>query len=406
MSYAKASGFLKWISDALLIGIELAISLLVGSGLVVLGLGGAAWILGGIIAGALVFSVHRSVFVPRSSDEPPLQPNRTARKIGQMIVGLAIGLSLQHHYFDTIAAHFPILMSLPLYLVICCGAIGAIYARLEHIDLLTGWLATTPGNIGIMASLAADYGKNAPLVSLTQLMRFTSVILIMPIIANVTATHPTNRSLPAFLQQLTEVSPSDVLLSSMMLLITALFVYWGNALKIPMAAFLGAIAIGLLFDNIPFLWSGVSAIDLQLPLAFNLIGQVLLGITIGEYWGMNPLLKLATIARAVVPVGLMFVAALIAAKIMQLVTAWSWLTCLLMAAPGGSPEMIWIALTLHQDTELITTGHIVRLLLINLTLPLLISLGETLNRYSTSGEAESAAFSSTLPTTAPPPEQS
>jgi uncharacterized protein len=358
-----------------LIVLELAIAILIGSGLLAVGLGGAAWILGGILAGAIVFSTYRF------KTEQPLQPNRTARKIGQTIVGLAIGLSLQHDYLDTIAAHLPVLIGLPIYLVIGCGGIGWLYARLEKIDLLTAFLATTPGNIGVMASLAADYGKNTPLVSLVQLMRFTAVIFIMPLIAKISTAHLPTIDLTAFVRQVIEVPPSELLLSSAILGITLVVVYWGNTLKIPMAAFLGAIAIGLLFDNAPLFFSGLPAIDLQLPLAFNLIGQILLGITIGEYWGMNPLLKLTTIGRTLIPISFMFGIAFLAAKMIQLVTDWNWLTCLLMAAPGGSPEMIWIALTLHQDTELITTGHIIRLLLINLSLPLLITLGDALNLH-------------------------
>ena len=54
---------------------------------------------------------------------------------------------------------------------------------------------------------------------------------------------------------------------------------------------------------------------------------------------------------------------------------WDWLTCLLVTAPGGSPEMIWISLALNHDVETVTTGHLMRLMIINLLLPLLVSLG-------------------------------
>lgn len=77
--------------------------------------------------------------------------------------------------------------------------------------------------------------------------------------------------------------------------------------------------------------------------------------------------------RSLIPVALMLMSALLAALLIQHLTSWNWLICLLITAPGGSPEMIWIALTLQQAPDLVTAGHIIRLLLINLSLPLLLA---------------------------------
>jgi uncharacterized membrane protein AbrB (regulator of aidB expression) len=65
---------------------------------------------------------------------------------------------------------------------------------------------------------------------------------------------------------------------------------------------------------------------------------------------------------------------LLSAAIAKLSTNWDWLTCLLVAAPGGSPEMILIALTLNHNVEIVTLGHLIRLLTINLALPGLVVL--------------------------------
>jgi len=148
--------------------------------------------------------------------------------------------------------------------------------------------------------------------------------------------------------------------------------------------------IGLAADNASLLIPILTPIDLQLPLAFSLVGQVLLGITIGEYWGINPPLRPAIVGRAVIPISLMFVAAFAIASIIHFLTAWQWLTCLLIAAPGGSPEMIWIALTLHQDTEIITAGHVIRLITINLALPFLISLANYVDRQHITTEPDAS----------------
>ncbi|MCA1994646.1 MAG: AbrB family transcriptional regulator, partial [Coleofasciculus sp. S288] len=243
----------------------------------------------------------------------------------------------------------------------------------------TALLATTPGNIGVVASIAADYARNLPLVSLVQLLRFTSVMLVMPSIASVLVTnvalrHSPHQSMLQFLWQLLAIPLPTAIAVSGLLAIALVAAYLGSRFKIPMAAFLGAIVIGLIADNASLLMPSLSFIDLTLPLAFSLVGQILLGITIGEHSGINPPLKPAIIARAAIPVSLMFLATAAFAGIIHSLTAWHWLTCLLIAAPGGSPEMIWIALTLHQDTEIVTAGHIIRLLTINLALPFLLFL--------------------------------
>jgi membrane AbrB-like protein len=403
-----------------MVAIELAIALSVGMGMVVLSLGGAAWIIGGVVGGGIVFSVLK-----RQPDQS-LQPNRTARKVGQVIIGLAIGLSLKHEQLDTIASHLFVFMGLPLCLMLGGALVGIFYAWLEKTDLFTALLATTPGNIGVMATIAADYSGNTPLVALIQLMRFTSVIFAMPMIANVMianatihvttnqiahgisnhlpnhishvihnndlvtdaiTAHSSNQAFSEFIQQLVDVSPSCLLIASLMLAIASLAAYLGDKLKIPIAAFLGAIAVGLVLDNLSFLFPNLSSTDLHLPLGFSIVGQALLGITIGEYWGINPPLQLATIARATIPVSLIFMIALGTAAVIHQLTAWQWLTCLLIASPGGSPEMIWIALTLHQDTEIITAGHVIRLLTINLTLPILVSLASYLQPNPGKGSA-------------------
>ncbi len=353
----------------LVVVLELVAAVLMGLGLVSVGMGGAAWILGGIAAGALVVATLQPLI------DQPLQPNRNARKIGQMIIGLAIGLSLHPDTLDRLTTQFALFIGLPLFLMAAGVAIGLLYSRLEQLDILSAILATTPGNIGVMVSIAADYSKSTALVSLVQLIRFTSVILIVPLVANVSMAHPIDVALSVLIQRLFAVSWQDLGISCFMITIAAIAVYLGGKARVPMAAFLCAIGVGLLFDLLPLALPTTTLIDFKLPPLFNLVGQMLLGITIGEYWGISPRLNLATVARSVVPVALMFVGSAIAAGLIKLFTAWNWLTCLLIAAPGGSPEMIWIALTLHQDTAIVTTGHIVRLLAINLSLPLLVSLG-------------------------------
>lgn len=358
---------------SLLITLELSLALLIGFGLLSIGLGSAAWILSGIAAGAIVYFGDRPF-------DPDIQPNRNARKAGQLIVGLSIGLSLPIDRLSSFTSQGLILLGLPIFLMVAGGAIGVLYSRLEKIDLMSGLLATTPGNIGVMSSLAADYGNHTALVSLVQLMRFTAVIFSVPLITNVALPKSTH-TITTFIGQALNVPWQTYAKSSLMIAIAVVIVHFATKLKVPLAAFLGAITVGLSFE---FLSLFDDLFHINYPIVFNVIGQILLGITIGEYWGINPRLKIVKVLRATIPVGLMLIAGLIAAAIIHSLTNLSWLSCLLMAAPGGSPEMIAIALTLQQDPEIITIAHIIRLLTINLSLPILLGFAAYQTTYQPS----------------------
>lgn len=357
-----------------LVGLELVLALITGFCFTLLGLGGGAWILGGIVIGALVFYSYRVLYQPQAT------PNRTARKAGQMLVGLTVGLSIQHSNLQSIVPQLPVLLLLTILLLFLTGgAIGYLYARLEKTTFLTATLATVPGNIGVMASVAADQGSDVAIVSLVQLIRFTTVILVVPLLIHVSAPHDLHTTLAFVTQGLFTLDRIYLLQLAIALTSATAIVSLGSKLKLSIAAFLGSILVGLSFNpgleliNFP-------AADFNLPPLLNLAGQVLLGLTIGEYWGMNPRLEARTFRRAVIPVILTCLTGLLVAGVAALLTPWDWLTCLLVAAPGGSPEMILIALALHRNVEAVTAAHLIRLIMINSSLPLLIAWANYLER--------------------------
>lgn len=152
---------------SLSVSLELSSGVLLGLGLFAIGLESAAWILGGIAAGAIVYFGYRQI-------NELIEPNRNAREAGQLIVGLPIGLPLPLNHLNGFTSQSLIFSGLPIFLMAAIGAIGVLYSRLEKADLPTGLLSATPGNIGMMSSMAADYSRDTALVSLAQLMRFTN----------------------------------------------------------------------------------------------------------------------------------------------------------------------------------------------------------------------------------------
>ncbi|MDZ7956894.1 MAG: AbrB family transcriptional regulator [Aulosira sp. DedQUE10] len=348
--------------------LEMLLALPLGFSLAKFHIGGIAWIFGGIAAGTVVLQGCRIFY------QYYPKPNRTARKVGMALVGLTVGASSSHSDLASVASSIPIFILLTFFLLLCGSCIGYIYSRLSQTNLLTAMLATVPGGVGIMAAIAADYGRNVTLVALVQALRVTTVVFLIPFIARTAVGNSWNQQTIPIQSNLLNFEPSQLGLLLLALGVTGLIVYLSVFLKIPAADFFGAILIGIAFN--PFLDLLPFAHDIHFtpPRLINLVGQMLLGITIGEYWGDKPSFNTRTIGYAVMSVVMTLIAGAIAAMLAMQLTSWDWLTCLLVTAPGGSAEMILVSLVLNHNVEVVTTGHLVRLIAINSSLPIWIFL--------------------------------
>ena len=332
-------------------------------------IGGMAWIFSGIIAGVIVLQVSRIFY-----DFTP-KPNRRARQVGLVLVGLTIGFSITQNNLISVATGIPIFVFLTLFLLVSGTFIGYIYSRLSETNLLTAMLATVPGGVGVMAAIAADYNKNVTQVALVQVIRVTSVVLLIPMLARILTDDYINSPAIITPAEFTNFTPSYFGLFLLVLVLSLLAVYIAILCKIPAAHFFAALLVGITFNpaiNCLHLVTGIT--HFALPPIIRVIGQTLLGITIGEYWGEKPTFGKRTIGYALMSTAMTLFAGAIAAYFAMQLTSWDWLTCMLVTAPGGAAEMILVALTLNHNVEIVTVGHLVRLIAINSSLPIWVFL--------------------------------
>ncbi len=358
----------------IILSLELLLAIPFGFVLFHFHLGGIAWIFGGIGSGVIVLQFCRILY----KHHP--QPNRNARKVGMALVGLNVGASSSNSNLISLASNVHIFILLTVFLLLCGSCIGYFYSRLSKTNLLTSMLATVPGGVGVMASIAADYNRNVTLVALVQAIRVTSVILLIPLIARTSVDHVLNLQPLSITDGLRSFDLSQLELLFLALVITTLVVFLAGLFKMPAAEFFGALVVGLEFDSLLHLLPIFSDADFIPPVFIKLLGQLLLGITIGEYWGDKPNIGKKAIAYAFISVAMTLIAGAIAAMLAMQLTSWDWLTCLLVTAPGGAPEMILLSLALDHNVEIVTTGHLVRLIAINSSLPLWIFLFRRLDR--------------------------
>jgi membrane AbrB-like protein len=348
--------------------LEMLLALPLGLALTQLKIGGIVWIFGGIASGTAVLQCCR-IFYQFS-----VPPNRIARKVGMVMVGMAVGVSNSNNDLTSLAAGIPIFMLLTLFLLVCGSCIGYIYSRVSKTNLLTAMLATVPGGVGVMSSIAADYDRNVTLVALVQAIRVTSVVLLIPLIARTAVGNYWNLQTLPVRSAWINFEPAQLQLLGVALLITGIIVYLSLLLKIPAGDFFGALLIGLVFNSVLDWLPFVSGVHFNPPPLMNIVGQILLGITIGEYWGEKPNFGKKTVVYALMSVVMTLIAGAIATILAMQLTSWDWLTCLLVTAPGGAAEMILVSLALDHNVEIVTTGHLVRLIAINSSLPLWLFL--------------------------------
>lgn len=103
-------------------------------------------------------------------------------------IGWTIGLNFTRPVVRYAARVLPQVAGSILMLMLVCAAVGFLLSRLMGIDLLTAYLATSPGGMDSIAIIAASAGNvNMSFILAMQMARFLFVLLFGPAIARMLA---------------------------------------------------------------------------------------------------------------------------------------------------------------------------------------------------------------------------
>jgi len=321
------------------------------------------WVAAGIAAGWL----GTLLFVRLRG---PQAPNVLVRQAGQVLVGVSLGPSLAGQSLSDVVVYLPLLVAAVAGALAGSIVIARAYSSVDGVDGLTAGLATLPGGIGVMASVAAELRRPASLVALVQGLRMALVVSVVPLVSVLMDGASTREAIPSFL-------PDD--LTSWLawaVIVVAAFGAWRLAvrLRVMVPALLGPMALGIaLALAIPL--TGADAGLVELPFFHSVLGQGLLGITVGEYLAQRSRTSRTAVAGGVAGVLATLMLAALLAVALHAVTPWSLLTCLLITAPGGAPEMIVVAAaTSPQDLQLVVVGQLLRQIAVNALMPVWIRI--------------------------------
>ncbi|MFT8736393.1 MAG: AbrB family transcriptional regulator [Zymomonas mobilis] len=103
--------------------------------------------------------------------------------ISYTLVGWSIGLRFSQSIVLYAARSFFRVLGSILTLILLCSGLAVILAKTAHVDLLTAYLAASPGGVDSIAVVAASSPVDMPFVMGMQTVRFVVVLLTAPPIA-------------------------------------------------------------------------------------------------------------------------------------------------------------------------------------------------------------------------------
>jgi membrane AbrB-like protein len=304
----------------------------------------------------------------------PAEPSARIRKLGQLLIGAAIGPGIATQELSFSPGQLLLLSAGVLAILLASIAIARLYKAFAPVDGLTAGMATLPGGIGIMPSVAAEYGRPVGLVAIVQSFRMTLVLVLALVVFAFsetqagTVTHTTRSLLPQSWLYVLALLGGSVAAS-----------WAAGKARIPVPTLLGPLIYGCLL-SLGLRALGVAPDLLAVPFLQEIVGQALLGITVGEYLAQRYRDGVAELAGGLAGVVATCGIAMLIALGMTAVSPWSFLSAFLMVAPGGAPEMVVIAAATGGELTLVLAAQTGRQVLVNILMPVWIKLFDRFDR--------------------------
>ncbi|CAA0088653.1 Uncharacterised protein [Starkeya nomas] len=285
----------------------------------------------------------------------PLQAGPHLREIGQVIVGLAIGMRFTPHLLLVSLELLPAMLAATLY-IIAATFLGALLMRpLARIDPTTAFFATAAGGMADMAVVAAARGGDTNAVSIVHALRVTTVVSVVPFMVF------------AFGEQGTVTAVDPATSHDVMLLLLALAVAYLGAQLLRPTVIPNPWLLGSLLPSAALGASGL--LNVAVPGLLIVAAQIMIGVWLSMRFRRDLFMRLPRVAAAGLLVALLLIlAAAIGAEVLSFATGLPLTTSFLALAPAAITEMVLTAKAMHADAELVTAFHIVRIAVIASTI--------------------------------------
>jgi membrane AbrB-like protein len=303
------------------------------------------------------------------------RPARGGRQVGQLVIGLAIGL----YFSPTVVRQ----ISGDVWLMVAAGAgsiaIGLAAARLLRplagIDATTAFFAAVPGGMAEMAVLADKFGAVAAPVVLAQSIRVATVVVLVPTVITLLGIQGADPYVPP---STTVHWPGLLAMAGVAAASGWLF----RRLRVTNPWLLAPMLVGIAFAVTETAPSGI-------PRPFGWGAQLLIGCALGARFRREFLVRARRLAVASLAMSLALIAAsaLMAAAVAR-VARLAAPTAVLATAPGGLPEMSITAQALELGVPVVAAFHVVRIVMVLLLTGYVFRATRLLGRLVRAGDAD------------------
>jgi len=280
------------------------------------------------------------------------------RQVGQWLIGTSLGLYFTPFVVREVAGAWWLLAAGALF-AIGIGYLGGLaLARLARIDRTTAVFASVPGGAAEMAVLGDRFGARVDRVAAAQSLRIVIVVAILPAAYALLGLHGADRYVPG-------ASAFDARGFVLLMAATGIGGALAQWLRVPNAYVLGSLAVA-----IPLTAAEVNLS--AMPTLGSNVGQLLLGCALGARFEPEFLHGAHRYVTAVVATVLATIVASTAFGILLgYVSGVNAATLVLGMAPGGIAEMCITAKVLQLGVPIVTSFHVVRVVVLLLvTAPL------------------------------------
>lgn len=326
--------------------------------LAIAAIGGVPLGLAGFPAGYLSGAIL-TVGAVALAGRPLLMPQLLTRSIF-IVLGISLGAVVTPETLHGIAT-YPVSIAVLIVAMICISVAGTVYLMLvHHWDLLSAYLATSPGGLSQVLVVAAELGAELRSVAIVQSMRVVIIAVGLP----------TGLSLLGFVGNAVRRGNgpwSLALATELGILVAASAIAGVLAFRI---RFPGGLLFGAMAASAALHGSGL--IKTVVPLWVANIAMVALGAVVGARFCNTPLRLMADFLGAAF--GSFAVSVTIAALFGAILVHFFPLPLpevIIAFAPGSVDAMMLLALALHLDPVYVGAHHVTRIVMVSLTMPMI-----------------------------------
>jgi len=307
-----------------------------------------AWMIG-----AMVFTTGAAL------SGAPVRGSRRIRTIFIPVLGIMLGSSFTPETLGQVSSWVPSVVTMLLFVVIVVAVVGVFLHKAMGFGLVSAYFSATPGGLATMVVIGGEMGGDERRIGLTHSIRIMLTVLIIPFYFRIFEGY-----VPGGLGSLGSVV--NLSLRDAAILVSCMLGYpLFKVLRLPSAQILGPMTLSAIIHV-----TGLTTA--KPPVEIVNIAQVVIGTGIGaRFVGVSVVrlypVMIAAAGGTVFMVGFAAVAALALEALTGLPFAAIWLAF----APGGVAEMTLISLALGIDVAFVSTHHLVRVVFMVITAPLI-----------------------------------